>query len=34
MGPGLEYNFLLFNLNDLGGKKLDEVAAKQLGSAI
>ncbi|MFY9905158.1 MAG: ABC transporter substrate-binding protein [Terriglobales bacterium] len=29
MGPGLEYNFLLFNLNDLGGKKLDEVAAKQ-----
>jgi peptide/nickel transport system substrate-binding protein len=29
MGPGLEYNFLLFNLNDLGGKKLDEVTAKQ-----
>jgi peptide/nickel transport system substrate-binding protein len=29
MGPGLEYNFLLFNLNDLGGKKLDEVAVKQ-----
>ncbi|HEY4842259.1 MAG TPA: ABC transporter substrate-binding protein [Terriglobales bacterium] len=29
MGPGLEYNFLLFNLNDLGGKKLDEVATKQ-----
>jgi peptide/nickel transport system substrate-binding protein len=29
MGPGLEYNFLLFNLNDLSGKKLDEVAAKQ-----
>jgi peptide/nickel transport system substrate-binding protein len=29
MGPGLEYNFLLFNLNDLGGKKLDEVAGKQ-----
>src|SRR5271163_3258621 len=29
MGPSLEYNFLLFNLNDLNGKKLDEVAAKQ-----
>lgn len=29
MGPGLEYNFLLFNLNDLGGKKLDEIAVKQ-----
>jgi peptide/nickel transport system substrate-binding protein len=29
MGPGLEYNFLLFNLNDLGGKKLNDVAAKQ-----
>jgi peptide/nickel transport system substrate-binding protein len=29
MGPGLEYNFLLFNLNDLGGKKLGEVATKQ-----
>lgn len=29
MGPGLEYNFLLFNLNDLSGKKLDEVAGKQ-----
>jgi peptide/nickel transport system substrate-binding protein len=29
MGPGLEYNFLLLNLNDLGGKKLDEVATKQ-----
>ncbi|MFY9841534.1 MAG: ABC transporter substrate-binding protein [Terriglobales bacterium] len=29
MGPSLEYNFLLFNLNDLGGKKLDGVAAKQ-----
>jgi peptide/nickel transport system substrate-binding protein len=29
MGPSLEYNFLLFNLNDLGGKKLDEVAGKQ-----
>src|ERR1700685_3505787 len=30
MGPSLEYNFLLFNLNDLGGKKLDEVAGKQI----
>lgn len=29
MGPGLEYNFLLFNLNDLRAKKLDEVARKQ-----
>jgi peptide/nickel transport system substrate-binding protein len=29
MGPGLEYNFLLFNLNDLSGKKLDEVSGKQ-----
>jgi peptide/nickel transport system substrate-binding protein len=29
MGPSLEYNFILFNLNDLGGKKLDEVAGKQ-----
>ena len=29
MGPSLEYNFLLFNLNDLNGKKLDEVAGKQ-----
>jgi peptide/nickel transport system substrate-binding protein len=30
MGPSLEYNFLLFNLNDLSGKKLDEVASKQV----
>lgn len=30
MGPSLEYNFLLFNLNDFGGKKLDEIAGKQL----
>ncbi len=30
MGPGLEYNFLLFNLNDLNGKKLDEVGGKQV----
>lgn len=29
MGPGLEYNFLVFNLNDLSGKKLDEVSSKQ-----
>jgi peptide/nickel transport system substrate-binding protein len=29
MGPSLEYNFVLFNLNDLGGKKLDGVAGKQ-----
>jgi peptide/nickel transport system substrate-binding protein len=29
MGPSLEYNFLLFNLNDLSGKKLAEVAGKQ-----
>ena len=30
MGPSLEFNFLVFNLNDLGGKKLDEVAGKQI----
>jgi peptide/nickel transport system substrate-binding protein len=30
MGPSLEYNFLLFNLNDLSGKKLDEVSGKQI----
>jgi len=29
LGPSLEYNLLLFNLNDLGGKKLDAVARKQ-----
>ncbi|HXC42662.1 MAG TPA: ABC transporter substrate-binding protein [Candidatus Dormibacteraeota bacterium] len=29
MGPSLEYNFLLFNLNDLDVKKLDEVSKKQ-----
>src|SRR5579862_800011 len=29
MGPSLEYNFLVFNLNDLGGKKLDAVATRQ-----
>ena len=29
MGPSLEYNFLVFNQNDLGGKKLDGIVAKQ-----
>jgi peptide/nickel transport system substrate-binding protein len=29
LGPSLEYNFLLFNLNDLSGKKLDNIARKQ-----
>jgi peptide/nickel transport system substrate-binding protein len=29
IGPSLEYNFLVFNLNDLSGKKLGEVAGKQ-----
>ena len=29
LGPSLEYNFVVFNLNDLGGKKLDAVARKQ-----
>jgi peptide/nickel transport system substrate-binding protein len=29
LGPSLEYNFLFFNLNDVSGRKLDEVAAKQ-----
>jgi peptide/nickel transport system substrate-binding protein len=29
IGPSLEYNFLVFNLNDLSGKKLNEVAGKQ-----
>ncbi|HVO62605.1 MAG TPA: ABC transporter substrate-binding protein [Terriglobales bacterium] len=29
MGASLEYNFLVFNLNDLGGKKLDDVARRQ-----
>jgi peptide/nickel transport system substrate-binding protein len=28
-GPGLEYNFLFFNLNDLGEKSGPEMAAKQ-----
>jgi peptide/nickel transport system substrate-binding protein len=29
LGPGLEYNFLFFNLNDLSGKTLPDVARKQ-----
>ena len=29
LGPSLEYNFLLFNQNDLTGKNLPHVAAKQ-----
>lgn len=29
LGPSLEYNFLVFNLNDLSGKKLDGTARKQ-----
>jgi len=29
LGPSLEYNFLVFNLNDLKGKNLDKIAAKQ-----
>ncbi|MGB9197374.1 MAG: ABC transporter substrate-binding protein [Terriglobales bacterium] len=29
LGPSLEYNFVVFNLNDLAGKKLDAVARKQ-----
>jgi peptide/nickel transport system substrate-binding protein len=29
LGPSLEYNFLVFNQNDLSGKKLDQVARKQ-----
>jgi peptide/nickel transport system substrate-binding protein len=29
LGPGLEYNFVFFNLNDLGGK-LPQVAARQV----
>ncbi len=30
LGPSLEYNFVVFNLNDLGSKKLDDIARKQL----
>lgn len=29
LGPSLEYNFLVFNLNDLAPKKLDDIATKQ-----
>ncbi len=29
LGPGLEYNFLFFNLNDLAGKNLPEISRKQ-----
>jgi peptide/nickel transport system substrate-binding protein len=29
LGPSLEYNFLVFNLNDLGSKKLDDITRKQ-----
>lgn len=29
LGPGLEYNFLFFNLNDLSSKNLPDVARKQ-----
>jgi len=29
LGPSLEYNFLVFNQNDLGAKKLDAIAQKQ-----
>lgn len=29
LGPSLEYNFLVFNQNDLSGKKLDAIAHKQ-----
>jgi len=29
LGPSLEYNFLVFNLNDLSAKHLDSIAAKQ-----
>jgi len=29
LGPGLEYNFLFFNLNDLSSRNLPEIAKKQ-----
>ncbi|MGC1104967.1 MAG: ABC transporter substrate-binding protein [Candidatus Acidiferrales bacterium] len=29
LGPGLEYNFLFFNLNNLAGKNLPQIAQKQ-----
>jgi len=30
LGPGLEYNFLFFNLNDLSSKNLPQIARKQV----
>jgi peptide/nickel transport system substrate-binding protein len=30
LGAGLEYNFLFFNMNDLGSKSLPEIAKKQV----
>ena len=30
LGPSLEYNFIFFNLNELAGRKLDPIAAKQV----
>lgn len=30
MGPSLEYNFLVFNLNDVSGKKLDDLEKRQI----
>jgi len=30
LGPSLEYNFLVFNLNDVDSKKLPDIAGKQL----
>src|SRR5579885_691200 len=30
LGPSLEYNFLVFNLNDLDAKKLGDIAARQI----
>jgi len=30
LGPSLEYNFLVFNLNDLDAKRLGDIAAKQV----
>lgn len=30
LGPSLEYNFLVFNLNDVTAKKLDDIARKQV----
>jgi peptide/nickel transport system substrate-binding protein len=29
LGPSLEYNFLVFNLNDLASKNMNEISAKQ-----